>query len=183
MRTTVGDSRHRGAEALVDITLLTGGETGRPRLSLFGSGSFIEATYVRGPQRGKRVEHAPRWQGRLGLDVSTRDRFALAVQASYVDPVYADANNSPISSTGVTGRIPAYLVGDVNAHLTIRRGLRAEVGITNVTDRRYFTRRAGGYPGPGLIPADGRQVIAGLRLTHTGAPLTTRQRAQRRISR
>ena len=29
-------------------------------------------------------------------------------------------------------------------------------GINILTDTRYFTRRASGYPGPGVLPADGR---------------------------
>ncbi len=38
-------------------------------------------------------------------------------------------------------------------------------GINNLTDERYFTRRAGGYPGPGILPADGRTfyVSAGIK--------------------
>ena len=38
-------------------------------------------------------------------------------------------------------------------------------GVNNVFDARYFTRRAGGYPGPGILPADGRTWFAGLGLT------------------
>jgi Fe(3+) dicitrate transport protein len=30
--------------------------------------------------------------------------------------------------------------------------------VNNLSDERYFTRRAGGYPGPGILPADGRNV-------------------------
>jgi Fe(3+) dicitrate transport protein len=39
-------------------------------------------------------------------------------------------------------------------------------GINNLTDNRYFTRRADGYPGPGIIPSDGRSfyVTLGIKL-------------------
>jgi Fe(3+) dicitrate transport protein len=47
--------------------------------------------------------------------------------------------------------------------LQVTEWLRAEVNVNNLFDRRYFTRRAGGYPGPGIIPADGRVVAGGLR--------------------
>jgi Fe(3+) dicitrate transport protein len=40
--------------------------------------------------------------------------------------------------------------------------LNLKAGINNVLDERYFTRRAGGYPGPGLLPADGRTYFVSL---------------------
>jgi Fe(3+) dicitrate transport protein len=35
-------------------------------------------------------------------------------------------------------------------------------GINNVFDTRYFTRRSGGYPGPGILSADGRIWYVGV---------------------
>lgn len=37
-----------------------------------------------------------------------------------------------------------------------RRWLKLESSINNLTDRRYFTCRATGYPGFGIIPSNGR---------------------------
>ncbi|CCH57648.1 iron complex outermembrane recepter protein (plasmid) [Fibrisoma limi BUZ 3] len=39
-------------------------------------------------------------------------------------------------------------------------------GINNLTDERYFTRRAGCYSGPGILPTDARYfyVTAGIKL-------------------
>ena len=31
--------------------------------------------------------------------------------------------------------------------------------ITHVADKKYFTRRSGGYPGPGLLPSDARNYF------------------------
>jgi Fe(3+) dicitrate transport protein len=31
-------------------------------------------------------------------------------------------------------------------------------GINNLLNTNYFTRRADGYPGPGIIPSDGRSI-------------------------
>jgi Fe(3+) dicitrate transport protein len=33
-----------------------------------------------------------------------------------------------------------------------------EGGVNNLLDARYFTRRAEGYPGPGILPSDGRSA-------------------------
>jgi Fe(3+) dicitrate transport protein len=47
-----------------------------------------------------------------------------------------------------------------------RVGYVSLFGSVGLTDARYFTRRAGGYPGPGILPADGRTgyVSVGVRL-------------------
>lgn len=34
--------------------------------------------------------------------------------------------------------------------------LNLEAGVNNLTDEAYFTRRATGYPGSGIIPSAGR---------------------------
>ena len=34
--------------------------------------------------------------------------------------------------------------------------LTAEASCNNLFNEQYFTRRAEGYPGPGIIPSDGR---------------------------
>jgi Fe(3+) dicitrate transport protein len=33
---------------------------------------------------------------------------------------------------------------------------KVEGSVNNVANRMYFTRRATGYPGPGILPSDGR---------------------------
>jgi Fe(3+) dicitrate transport protein len=43
-----------------------------------------------------------------------------------------------------------------------KSGLSLRTGVNNLTDEQYFTRRAGGYPGPGALPADGRTFFATL---------------------
>ena len=57
---------------------------------------------------------------------------------------------------GNTGLIPFYKVTDLTATYKFTKGLNLKAGVNNLFDERYFTRRAGGYPGPGALPADGR---------------------------
>jgi Fe(3+) dicitrate transport protein len=40
--------------------------------------------------------------------------------------------------------------------------MNLKAGINNLNDTRYFTRRAGGYPGPGALPADGRNFFVAI---------------------
>jgi Fe(3+) dicitrate transport protein len=40
--------------------------------------------------------------------------------------------------------------------------MNIKAGVNNLEDIRYFTRRAGGYPGPGALPADGRNFFVAI---------------------
>ncbi|MEQ8339255.1 MAG: TonB-dependent receptor, partial [Cyclobacteriaceae bacterium] len=55
----------------------------------------------------------------------------------------------------VEGIIPAYSVMDLSLTYELKNW-RLETGINNLLNNYYFTRRAAGYPGPGIIPSDGR---------------------------
>ena len=35
-------------------------------------------------------------------------------------------------------------------------------GVNNITDKKYATRRAGGYPGPGILPGNGRTIFVSI---------------------
>jgi Fe(3+) dicitrate transport protein len=52
--------------------------------------------------------------------------------------------------------IPAYTIGDVFLSYAFAKYITLKGGVNNFTNAAYFTRRAGGYPGPGLLPSDGR---------------------------
>jgi Fe(3+) dicitrate transport protein len=54
--------------------------------------------------------------------------------------------------------IPAYHIGDISLNYKLNEKFTVRAGLNNITDASYFTRRAGGYPGPGLMPADGRNA-------------------------
>jgi len=45
---------------------------------------------------------------------------------------------------------------DLTADYKLSSRFNVKAGINNLTNAFYFTRRAGGYPGPGAMPADGR---------------------------
>jgi len=46
-------------------------------------------------------------------------------------------------------------VVDLSLAYTIKR-FTIEANVNNLLDEAYFTRRAESYPGPGIIPSDGR---------------------------
>jgi Fe(3+) dicitrate transport protein len=60
------------------------------------------------------------------------------------------------TANGQNGLIPSYTITDITATYKFSKHLNIKTGINNLLDERYFTRRAGGYPGPGVLPGDGR---------------------------
>lgn len=183
LRTNVGRSVHRGLElfAELDATSYLAALLGQPvrashlggRTSLFTSAGRTVATYTRGPANGRQVEYSPDWVVRSGLTHRQLDargeRFRGTVQASHVSEVYSDASNTARQADGIQGVIPAYTVWDASLSARLpavlnAEGLRFELHVNNLFDRRYFTRRASGYPGPGIIPAEPRTIMAGVRV-------------------
>lgn len=180
-RTNIGRSVSRGVEAYVEFDPIVA-LAGRSRvgyLSVFSSLGFTDARYqnlrvatVTNGQatetnlRDRKVENAPSFIGRFGLNYTLRG-FTLTALMNRVGSAYSDANNTETPSANAqNGLIPAYQVFDLSASLNVKKRYLIRAGVNNLTDERYFTRRAGGYPGPGILPADGRTAYlsVGLKL-------------------
>lgn len=164
LRRNVGASEHRGVEFYAELFADRLARLGDHGASLFIAGAFTDARYTSGPVAGKLVEYAPKWIVRSGLRYRWKALLVLSLQGSSAGECYSDASNTQSTASGINGIIPAYTVWDMSAQVRITWWLAAEININNIFDRRYFTRRAGGYPGPGIIPADGRVVTGGLRV-------------------
>jgi Fe(3+) dicitrate transport protein len=78
---------------------------------------------------------------------------------SYTDKVYSDANNTESSKTGNAGIVPSYTVSDWSFGIIVKGHYVFKGGINNLLNQRYYTRRSGGYPGPGILPGDGRNFF------------------------
>ena len=161
--TNVGNSTSKGFEGYAEIDLLKAFANNRHKnaeLSVFGSYGYTNATYAGDHKdaqtKGKKVENAPMNILRTGITGGSKI-FSVTVQINYVDETYSDANNTVKSSAnGQTGLIPSYAVTDFTATYKCNKILNIKAGLNNIFDKRYFTRRAGGYPGPGALPGDGR---------------------------
>jgi Fe(3+) dicitrate transport protein len=53
---------------------------------------------------------------------------------------------------------------DISAEYQINRIFKLEGSVNNLADKKYFTRRADSYPGPGIIPADARSFFLTLQV-------------------
>lgn len=167
LTTNVGASTSRGFEGYVEFNPLRAfTQNTTADVLLFGSYGYTNAKYSTNHKsaatKGKKVENAPENIFRGGVSVGAKG-FLLTGQVSFVDETYSDANNTLTSSAnGQTGLIPAYTVTDLTASYKFAKNLNVKAGVNNLLDERYFTRRAGGYPGPGVLPADGRTFFVSL---------------------
>ena len=82
----------------------------------------------------------------------------LNIQYTYLSRQFTDASNAVNSNlSGVIGQIPSYDILDFSASYLFEK-FKIETGINNLLDNVYFTRRATGYPGPGIIPSQPRSI-------------------------
>jgi Fe(3+) dicitrate transport protein len=159
--TNVGSSISKGIESYIEMNVARAfSKSKKTDLILFSSYSYTNALYSNDHKdaatKGKKVENAPTHIFRGGISAGAKG-FLLTTQLSYVGKTFSDANNTVTpSANGNTGLIPAYTILDLTATYKFSKGLNIKAGINNLLNEIYFTRRAGGYPGPGALPADGR---------------------------
>ena len=159
--TNVGASTSKGFEGYVEFNALRAvTRNTQSDLIIFGSYSYTDARYSGDHKdastKGKKVENAPLNIFRAGLTAGYKN-ILVTGQISFVDETFSDANNTVTpTANGNTGLIPSYTIADFTATYKFGKGFNIKAGINNLTDERYFTRRSGGYPGPGALPGDGR---------------------------
>jgi Fe(3+) dicitrate transport protein len=158
LRTNVSDSRNIGTEVLLDGDILKAiRSNSKYRLNIYTSFSVIDARYIDTKNTAiadKLVENVPPIVFRCGISFSD-PHFNISFQYAYQGKQYSDATNTEITPTAVDGAIPAFSVMDLSLSYKWRH-FTVYTGINNLTGEKYFTRRADGYPGPGIIPADKR---------------------------
>lgn len=180
-RTNVGNSISKGVEAMAEWNILKGlAVRSAWQWTVFASYGFTDARYgnlrvitksatndlIETNLQDKKVENAPAHIIRSGTTVGYK-KWSLTTQWSFTSHAFADANNTVTpTANGQNGEIPGYQVTDLTIGFVWSKQLQLRAGVNNLFDARYFTRRAGGYPGPGLLPSDGRNVFLTLLLKH-----------------
>jgi len=166
--TNIGASLSKGIELYVEGNVLSEFKEGKcGSLHPFASIAYNEATYTSwndptviagssSDRTNKTVENAPRRIQRYGLTYKLKG-FSATYQLNKVSEAFADATNSILPSVDAkSGLIPAYSVSDLSFGYSGKENYTLQVGVNNLFDESYFTRRSGGYPGPGLLPSNGR---------------------------
>jgi len=180
-RTNLGKSVNKGIEAYLDLNITKAAKMNRKigDINLFASLAFINARYVdlstttisgSAPNivinevnlRSNKVEYAPTQIHNIGLTYSLAG-FSTTMQTRISSAVFSDAtNNETPNATGTSGKIDGYQVYDLSMEYKFLKNYNIRFNINNLTDTKYATRRAGGYPGPGLISGEGRSINLGI---------------------
>lgn len=164
--TNIGNAVAKGIEAYGEISLVSlwNGNNKQKDIRLFNSLAYTHARYVTGKLNangvnvnltGNAVEHVPQWVNKTGL-LLLFHRFTTTLQYSYTDKSYNDALNTVSSANGVTGIIPSFGLWDWTVGYAFLNHYRVTGGINNLLNLNYFSQRITFYPGPGILPADGR---------------------------
>lgn len=174
LTTNIGDAETKGAELYVELSLL---KTILKRYSLtdiriFNSLSYNHARYkeavvhksgVNTNLSGNRVENVPDWMNKTGVTFQHQS-LTTTFQYSYSSEAYNNAFNTTASADGIIGLIPSHHVWDWSVNWQFLKSYHLSGGVNNFTNEKYFNRRITMYPGPGILPADGRTFYISLGL-------------------
>ncbi|WP_147676415.1 TonB-dependent receptor domain-containing protein [Algibacter pacificus] len=167
VRANIGDAVMYGVESLFDFNLKKiFNLNNNVKLNYFVNTSIINSEYTASDKagiKGNKVEFVPDLNLKMGLNGGYKNLLAN-IQYSYLGSQFTDATNSTTASlSGVVGEIPEYDILDVSLSYSYKN-FKLETGINNVLDNSYFTRRATGYPGPGIIPSAPRNWYTTLQI-------------------
>ncbi len=166
-RTNVSASLTKGVEAMVEVDLWKWITSDSSKFSfrVFGNASFVDARYINSDEpafENKEVELVPPLNFKTGATIAYQ-RFSVSYQYAFTERHYSDATNSEQTANAVNGLIPAYSVMDLSLAYGYKM-VKLEAGVNNLGDSSYFTRRATGYPGPGIIPSPPRNFYVALQI-------------------
>ena len=171
-KTNIGTSISKGIESYIEINPIKifTENVKLGTFSIYASNSFIDAKYTEWNNpliannpllsiANKRVENAPLFIHRFGGTYYLKE-FSLTFQYSTVSDVYTDAANTELANvTGTIGKLSGYKIMDASCSYRFLKNYNVKAGINNITDEKYATRRSTGYPGPGLLPGNGRNLF------------------------
>jgi Fe(3+) dicitrate transport protein len=182
-RTNLGETRNKGIESFMDlnITKMFGIDKPYGNLDVFASLSFIDSRYVdvkvitpsvTDPKllietnlAGNRVENAPRYIHNFGLSWGNNN-FSATVQYKMSGKIFTDSGNTVAPSTNAqTGLLDGYEILDFSSEYKFYKKYNLRAGMNNLLNTEYATRRAGGYPGPGILPGEGRSFYVSIGAT------------------
>lgn len=109
---------------------------------------------------GNWVEMVPAFTAKTSLNYEYKN-WLITGLLNYQTQQFSEATNATESATGLFGTIPSFYVVDTKVSYTYKK-LTFQLSVNNITNVNYFTQRAIGYPGPGIIPSEGRTFWGGL---------------------
>tara|TARA_B100001250_G_scaffold334074_1_gene299870 strand:+ start:11245 stop:13677 length:2433 start_codon:yes stop_codon:yes gene_type:complete len=164
-RGNIGDARIVGIESLIDFRMhkFLPSQMGG---NFFINTAFINSEYISSKEngiKGNNVEFVPRINLKTGLSIKYKS-IESSIQLSLLEKQFTDATNAITSNlSGIIGEIPQYEIVDFSLYY-IQDKFSIASGVNNLFNKSYFTRRATGYPGPGIIPSPPRNYYITLEL-------------------
>lgn len=155
-RDNVGNGISYGVESTCSVDLFSFARVIHEDLKpeVYASVAVTGSRYL--GQSRKQIEFVPLYNLKGGLNLSFRC-FSAAVQVSGTSFQYTDASNEPMDPNdgvyGIYGAIPGFCVVDASVSYQATRYAGLVLSLQNIGNEIYMTRRATGYPGPGIIPS------------------------------
>ena len=158
-RGNIGDAVIFGMESIIDFNLKKVLSLNNDfLLNYFLNTSYIKSKYIKSEipgVEGNQLELIPEYNIKSGFYFGYKN-ITSSFQYTFLSNQFTDASNAIKSNiSGVIGEIPSYSVIDCTVYYDFKN-YRLEAGINNLLNSSYFTRRATGYPGPGIIPSPNR---------------------------
>ena len=170
VRDNIGEAFIYGIESFVDWNLLSTFNNSNSEfvLNWFTNIAITESEYTKSKESsivGKKVEFIPLVNLKTGVKFGYKN-FLGSLQFTHLSKQFTDATNGETvlagtSREGLVGPIPAYSILDASFSYSYKKW-KIETGVNNLLDETYFTRRATGYPGPGIIPSSPRSYYVTL---------------------
>ncbi len=169
-RSNIGKAFIGGFESFLEWNLLPlfSIESQNFQTKWFTNLAITDSQYLKSKQanvKGNKVEFIPFINLKTGVKGAYKN-VVFSVQYTYLSKQYTDATNAQVpyegdERYGIIGEIPAYDILDISFSYRYKKW-KLEAGVNNLLDKNYFTRRAEGYPGPGIIPSDKRSFYTTL---------------------
>lgn len=130
------------------------------KVNIFANWAITGSRYLKSKAgyniEGNKMEFVPLYNLKGGLTAQYK-RASMALQAGFTSFQFTDAANEPMDPNdavyGIYGAIPGYCVVDLNLDYRLNKYINLVLSFQNINNSIYMTRRASGYPGPGIIPS------------------------------
>jgi Fe(3+) dicitrate transport protein len=161
-----GDTRHRGVEGELSYDFLAGHSTDE-HLTAFANFTFLDAVFTDSKTVPANIGNSPAYSPHTvikgGLSWRKVHAYSFSATGQYVSSQYFQDSNLPsplVGPVNVPAKIPGFTVFDVAADYYITRNVRLLGGVSNVFDKKYYSRVFSN----GIEPSPGRRLYAGIAL-------------------
>jgi Fe(3+) dicitrate transport protein len=164
-KTTIGHSKTYGMSIYFDCNTnaLFKNKNSEIQYTLFSAITLNNARYSNlntgiNNFSGHFLEYAPVWSGKSGITIAYKTlKLQWTLYAQHLS--YSDPSNAKTANLSANiGPLPGYYIHDLGLTYIFKKTITWSMMASNLCNSRYYTRKANGYPGPGLIPGMPRYV-------------------------